>query len=165
MNKVLVGSFEIDECATCHGLFFDNFELDKLDESHEGSGPDLERILSYEPSPDPGRPKLNCPTCDIKMFEHRFSAACEVRVDECGKCGGLWLEMGELGLIRKGFATEGERANLVRRLTDGMGLGVAEVQQTERGKELDARIEQQRSYGLTARTRRIGALVNWICTD
>ena len=33
----------------------------------------------------------------------------EVEVDECGACGGIWLDYGELGQIRNQFLTEEER--------------------------------------------------------
>ena len=60
MQSLVIDRVEIDECQSCHGLFFDNFEIKKLDEEHEGSGSELERILSYERAKTQRTEKQRC---------------------------------------------------------------------------------------------------------
>jgi Zn-finger nucleic acid-binding protein len=43
------------------------------------------------------------------MMRHFFSVRREVQVDECPKCGGVWLDYGELAAIRNQFESEEER--------------------------------------------------------
>ena len=45
----------------------------------------------------------------ITLMRHFFSVKREVEVDECPKCGGFWLDYGELGQIRGQFSSEEER--------------------------------------------------------
>ncbi len=43
------------------------------------------------------------------MMRHFFSPRKAVEVDECPKCGGHWLDYGELGTIRSQHGTEDDR--------------------------------------------------------
>jgi len=147
MHQVKIGGAEIDECPTCHGLYFDNFELNKVDEQNEGDGPELDRILSYDSEVVGTRPKLVCPKCSMKMREHRYSAACEVKVDECSSCGALWLDKGELGLIRKNFASDEDRAKLIDVLATTLGYDMARHKQEEEGKRHEVRLNRRLGIG------------------
>ena len=65
------------------------------------------RDPAHEPDPAARR---NCPVCeDMIMMQHFFSVKRHVAVDECPKCGGVWLDAGELGGIRDLFETEEAR--------------------------------------------------------
>ncbi|MFQ5746732.1 MAG: zf-TFIIB domain-containing protein [Gemmatimonadota bacterium] len=51
-----------------------------------------------------------CPKCgDAVMHRHFFSVRRAVALDECPKCGGFWLDAGELGRIRNLFESEEDR--------------------------------------------------------
>lgn len=41
---------------------------------------------------------MKCPKCGADLKEIKNS---EVAVDVCGECGGMWLDAGELELLRK----------------------------------------------------------------
>ncbi len=41
---------------------------------------------------------LQCPRCDGQLAETAFE---NVRIDRCGKCGGVWLDAGELEQLTK----------------------------------------------------------------
>ncbi|MDO8737088.1 MAG: zf-TFIIB domain-containing protein [Thermoleophilia bacterium] len=41
---------------------------------------------------------MQCPKCSVEMDEVR---KLDVVVDSCSKCGGVWLDRGELDKIRK----------------------------------------------------------------
>lgn len=92
----------MDVCkGGCAGIWFDAFELQKVDEQQEISD---EWLLNIERDPavrvDASR-KRACPRCDgIKLKRHFFSAKRQIDVDLCPGCGGYWLDAGELEKIR-----------------------------------------------------------------
>ncbi|MEA1981107.1 MAG: zf-TFIIB domain-containing protein [candidate division Zixibacteria bacterium] len=111
MVEMNVGSITVDVCrGGCGGIWFDRFELQKVDEPHESAGEsllDIERNSNVKI--DPSR-KRKCPKCkDIIMMRHFFSVKKEVEVDECPNCAGFWIDYGELAFIRRQYNTEEER--------------------------------------------------------
>jgi len=91
----------VDVCHGCGGIWFDAFELQRVDEEQEVAG---ERLLRIDHDPhvavDASR-KRECPRCEgIKLHRHFFSAKRLVQVDQCPNCGGYWLDAGELAAIR-----------------------------------------------------------------
>jgi len=99
---VQVGSLVVDVCqGGCGGIWFDAFELQRVDEDKEVAG---ERLLHIQRDPkiqvDSTR-KRDCPRCSaVKLKRHFFSPKRRVEVDECPSCGGYWLDAGELAQIR-----------------------------------------------------------------
>src|SRR5215471_19825938 len=102
LTEIQVGSVAVDVCQNgCGGIWFDAFELERVDDEKESAGELLvdihrdERVVV-----DPTR-KRECPRCDgIKLQRHFFSAKRKVEVDQCPNCGGYWLDAGELEQIR-----------------------------------------------------------------
>ncbi|HEU4934426.1 MAG TPA: zf-TFIIB domain-containing protein [Pyrinomonadaceae bacterium] len=45
-----------------------------------------------------GTSSMACPRCDGSLKESKFE---EVLIDTCDKCGGVWLDSGELEQLRK----------------------------------------------------------------
>jgi hypothetical protein len=104
MKEVFISGVEIDFCRDgCKGLWFDNFELVKLDEVHEGKGEVLEEILAAK-GECPNRPeKLRCPRCNLPMKRRQFRYGSDVEIDNCYGCNGIFLDSGELAQIRKNY--------------------------------------------------------------
>ena len=83
LTQVQVGSLQVDVCqGGCGGIWFDAFELQRVDEERESAGEPLlqiqrdERVLV-----DPSR-KRECPRCPgIKLQRHFFSAKRRIEVD------------------------------------------------------------------------------------
>ena len=99
---VQVGAVEVDVCQNgCGGVWFDAFELKRVDEEHERAGDHLLQI-SRDPQMQLDRTrKRNCPRCtDIKLKRHHFSRTSQVEVDHCPNCAGYWLDADELQRIR-----------------------------------------------------------------
>jgi Zn-finger nucleic acid-binding protein len=111
LREKTIGDITVDICkGSCGGIWFDNFELKKFDESHESAGEALLDIERDESTTVDHSKRLKCPKCDdIVMMRHFFSVKKEVEVDECPNCAGVWLDTGELGKIRDLFDTEEER--------------------------------------------------------
>lgn len=111
LTEITVSGIQVDVCkGGCGGVWFDNFELEKFDEQHEHAG---EELLKIDINPDVVvnyEEKRSCPKCDdIKMMRHFFTVGRKVEIDECGGCGGVWLDVGELRGIRETFETEQAR--------------------------------------------------------
>lgn len=115
-----VGEVTVDVCrGGCGGVWFDNYELQKVDESFE---PADEGLLHVECDPavavDPTA-RRQCPCCDdTVMMRHHFSVRREIEVDRCPRCNGYFLDRGELAAIRGQFASEEARREAARQTFD-----------------------------------------------
>jgi uncharacterized protein len=92
----------VDICdGGCGGLWFDAFELGKVDESHELTDEDLLRPQFNLAAQVCDASKRSCPRCsDVRLLRHFFSPQRQVEVDTCPQCAGVWLDAGELQRIR-----------------------------------------------------------------
>ena len=112
LQPMTFSGITLDVCqGGCGGIWFDQFELQKVDEPHESAG---EAVLNVQRDPavtvDHSK-RRNCPRCPSRvMMRHFFSPKREVEVDECPECGGFWLDHGELGKIRNEYKTDAERS-------------------------------------------------------
>lgn len=112
LKEVSIEQIHLDVCKDgCGGIWFDRFELQKMDEPHEFTDENLIEVLAVASPAHVEQPgKRECPKCEgIIMMKHFFSPKKEVEVDHCPKCSGYWLDEGELFKIRKQFKTEEER--------------------------------------------------------
>jgi Zn-finger nucleic acid-binding protein len=99
----------VDVCENgCKGMWFDQGELAMMDQKNEGLGAALEAALRYPRSNDGKRGQITCPKCGIPMHTHKSKRDQEVNVDECYKCGGFFLDSGELTEIRNNFMADAE---------------------------------------------------------
>ena len=137
------GEIVVDVCgAGCGGIWFDAFELEKVDDAHESAGEALLDTAPDQPLEVDCRARRNCPRCaDTVMMRHFFGVKREVEIDECPGCGGIWLDRGELGAIRSQFASEAEKdratqawleKNVGTKLEEMRVRGQAERQRAER---------------------------------
>jgi uncharacterized protein len=148
LRPVQAGDVTIDVCiGGCGGMWFDNFELKKVDEPRESAGDLLINVVPREGLAIDWNKKRRCPKCqDIFLMRHFFSPQRRVEVDECGNCGGIWLDAGELALIREEFQQDAER----KRAQDSY---FEEMQQRQ--------LEPLRQSGQPDRARRIGNLLRF----
>jgi hypothetical protein len=102
LTETQVGSVAVDVCqGGCGGIWFDAFELQKVDEQDETAGEPLLNIERDERLVLDRSHKRECPRCtDVKLHRHFFSAKRRVEVDQCPNCAGYWLDAGELAMIR-----------------------------------------------------------------
>lgn len=136
LSEMKVEEITVDVCkGGCGGIWFDNFELEKIDEKHERAG---ETLLDIERNKDLNvdlKAKRDCPKCsDIKMMQHCFSVQQKVTIDECAGCGGVWLDAGELAQIRNLYDTEEQRHHAAEKyfssIFDGQLKGIKEKSET-----------------------------------
>ncbi len=102
----------VDVCeGGCGGIWFDAFELSKVDDQDEQAAEALLNIHRDERLMVDHARKRECPRCDgIKLKRHFFSARRQVQVDQCPNCAGYWLDAGELEKVRAERAESAERA-------------------------------------------------------
>jgi len=112
MTEEDFGGVKVDVCEKCGGIWFDWMELRSLDEKKEGHGPALEKALKAEFSNEP-RGTIKCPKCGMELKKHSYRFNKDVEIDECYSCGGIFLDSGELKLIREGFMNEKRRKEFV----------------------------------------------------
>ena len=105
------GKLTVDVCAGhCGGIWFDNRELQRVDEQSEAIGEQLLNIPRDPALKVDMTSKRRCPVCqNIKMMRHFFSVKRSIEVDECAGCGGIWLDANELARIRGEFVSADDR--------------------------------------------------------
>jgi len=137
LTPITVEDITVDVCENgCGGIWFDAFELQKVDEPKESAG---ERLLDIQRDKNIRvdlSQRRNCPKCqNTVMMQHFFSVKREVTVDECYQCGGFWLDYGELGRIRSLFGSEKERREAAKKyFEDVFGEELAKMHQESKEK-------------------------------
>jgi Zn-finger nucleic acid-binding protein len=88
----------LDICyGGCGGIWFDANELQRVDARAATS---LHTIWTApHKKVELTEPRL-CPRCPDQVLDRKwFSAAEKVEIDQCPKCGGIWLDAGEFSVI------------------------------------------------------------------
>lgn len=108
LKQLLVGEVIIDGCEDgCGGIWCDRFEIKKLNQLGDSEIEDLLSLAKNKKVEVVQNKKRRCPKCKmIVMQRHFFSVKKQVLVDECPKCGGYWLDAGELENIRQEFSSD-----------------------------------------------------------
>lgn len=122
MEEITVQDITVDACRNgCGGIWFDRFELQKVDEPHESLGESLLQIVTEGKVAVDHFQRRKCPKCeDIVLMRHFYSVKKEVVVDECPNCGGYWLDFGELGRIRSQYSSDDERKKAAEEYFDNI---------------------------------------------
>jgi len=109
LTPLSVGELTVDACeGGCGGIWFDHYELRKVDEPSEALGdPLLDLARAPAVAVDPSK-RYVCPACTdgVVLMRHFWSVKREVTIDECPECGGVFLDGGELARIRAEFPSE-----------------------------------------------------------
>lgn len=91
----------IDVCEKCGGIYFDNRELEKYDESFENSSEIIDFLNGKELINVDSAQVRVCPVCGTNMVKNFTSFNKEIEIDVCYSCGGKFLDNGELQKIRE----------------------------------------------------------------
>lgn len=100
LSRVSIGNVSIDVCqGGCAGIWFDKDEINKI-ENCKSETDILFRLKKNNNIIIDGNKEKNCPVCaDTKLIKHDLKDNFSLRIDECGKCGGIWLDAGEIELL------------------------------------------------------------------
>lgn len=152
LQELEVEGVTVDVCkGGCGGIWFDNFEIKKLDEEHELAGEELLDVERDESIVVDYSKRIKCPKCDdVVMKMHFFSVKKSVEVDECPGCGGFWLDAGELREIRGLYETEEEREKAAHEYFDEAFGEKLKAQQIENVEKL-------------AKAKKIANMFRYIC--
>lgn len=99
---------EVDYCIDCHGLWFDQGEIELLGEK-AGVSIDLAALEGASPSSSNER-YLRCPRCGKKMRKADLHGdGTMMIIDFCQMQHGLWFDRGETGTFVRSAGREGTR--------------------------------------------------------
>ena len=110
LTTVSVGAVQVDACDDgCGGIWFDAFELEKMDQPDEAANGLLDRMrIDIESLPDLKK-AITCPRCgDHELIRQQYPENRDIMIDKCEVCGGTWLDFGELFQIRSSNLTTDE---------------------------------------------------------
>jgi len=137
LKEISTGEVKVDVCNSgCRGVWFDEFELKKFDEPHE-----FQAQIIFASTEQPGKVNREekvryCPRCTGEVLWRRFNdIKDEVEVDQCPKCSGIWLDLGELLTIRSQYKTEAERQKAADEYLSGQ-LDAAKEYFDQKAKEV-----------------------------
>ena len=99
LRKKSIQGIDVDECAKCEGIWFENDELKQVKNKTDS---DL-NWMDFEIWKHPDRfkaksTKYNCPTCENSMDVLDYNNT-QVEIDYCTNCKGIWLDKNELQKI------------------------------------------------------------------
>lgn len=126
-------NIRLDVChGGCGGIWFDKFELDKLDEQKKADEGFLSSLEASKSMTVDLAKRIQCPKCsNIVMLRNFFSVKKEVEVDHCAGCGGYWLDAGELTRIHKEFPTAKDRLDATKKILDQISAPLMSQMQNE----------------------------------
>lgn len=116
----ILGQLTADVCQrSCGGVWLNATEIDLIDESHEQIGEQLMALEPERPRPVDHSRKRECPRCSPVVMMRRFwSPRRSVEIDECPHCRGIWIDVGELAMIRAEYPTADARKAATQALFD-----------------------------------------------
>ena len=105
------GEVLVDRCPSCDGVWLQRGELEAIQESLERDySKELRGIdvvgLAYERARLARRTDISCPNCGNPLNAEEYAYCSQIMVERCGKCGGIWLDSGELKALERFFEQE-----------------------------------------------------------
>jgi Zn-finger nucleic acid-binding protein len=87
-------------CATCRGFLMTNDNFGKLVRLRRATGRESDAAVRAIDPVDLRR-SLDCPGCGGRMETHPYYGPGRVVIDNCPRCGLIWLDAGELKTIEQ----------------------------------------------------------------
>lgn len=115
-------NLEIDVCSKCGGVWFDEGEF----RGAVGNITSFDFPEKYQVSPLKEKNqalhlherKLSCPKDGVNLETLHYDPPSGIYLDRCGKCGGVWLDGGEIALVKKQLAPNPTLDAMVRAFTE-----------------------------------------------
>ncbi|AIE87161.1 hypothetical protein OP10G_3793 [Fimbriimonas ginsengisoli Gsoil 348] len=98
----------IDACSKCAGIFFDEGEVGRIKAQGLAAFDALEDAVvpTIDVEAIADRPRA-CPSCGTTMDKFRYMYSSKLMLDECERCGGIWVQDGELRHMRQVLQEQG----------------------------------------------------------
>lgn len=100
MTEENFASARVDVCGACAGIWFDRGALARVDHKKKGAGPALKRALAVPPAAPRAPGVRTCPGCAVTLVGEIQGAYPAVHLDRCPACDGIFLDGGELAVLR-----------------------------------------------------------------
>lgn len=123
LKEMDIHGVKIDVCQVCEGIWFDKNELedvlkaDAFNTKTQGlSNPTMDGFeIPHSLACEINEKEAVCPRCNdgTKLVNKESRMEDNLFIDECPKCGGVWLDGGEIKYLRMNF---------FRDITDKMGM-------------------------------------------
>lgn len=115
LKEISVRNITVDVCSDgCGGVWFDREELEGFDHHSEEAPLELLRPVKNQNVAVDREADRKCPRCvDTLMWRKNYRSQYHLVVDFCPKCGGLFLDMGELEALRELNTNSGERQRVI----------------------------------------------------
>lgn len=98
----------IDACPKCAGIFFDDGEVAAIKAKGLDAMDELEKAVVPQVTTEAAQGKFRrCSNCGSAMDKFRYMYHSDVVLDQCERCGGIWVQDGELGRMREVLAASG----------------------------------------------------------
>lgn len=104
LRPIVEWGIQLDECEACEGIWFDDAELKRLLELGGDAARAADQRASPAGSPVPehstaARASRPCPRCREGMDRYRYNYSSPIELESCSRCGGIWVDSGELEAI------------------------------------------------------------------
>lgn len=115
MSEIIAYGLKVDVCTeSCGGVWFDAGELEQVDEVHERVDSRVLRPLGNQKVVVDRNRLRPCPRCPQTTLKRQLEdSLSEIEVDVCGGCEGVFLDFGELDLLRKNNSQRGEASAVI----------------------------------------------------
>lgn len=107
---------ELDVCMTgCGGVWFDASELENFDDEQELVSSSVLFSGKNQNSVVIDRAKIRkCPKCTLVDLDRNCHYSdFDIEIDSCPQCAGIWLDPGELNLLREQNQGREKRAKVI----------------------------------------------------
>jgi Zn-finger nucleic acid-binding protein len=94
MEQIMIDDTEIDRCSTCHGLWFDDGELEKMRNKEAASILDIGDVKTGKKQNEIEH--YRCPRCAGAMNRLVDPEQTHIWFEQCESCHGSFFDAGEL---------------------------------------------------------------------
>jgi len=100
------GVVEVDYCTTCHGVWLDKGELEKIQEVKVNDYSEELKLLPDYVGQSILLAKakdrtINCPVCQEELERREYGYSSQIMIDSCIHGHGIWLDRGEVADLEK----------------------------------------------------------------
>lgn len=133
-------NFKVDICKDgCSGIWFDAKEFEKCDEHSERFPQELLRVKKNASTVIDRNKQRPCPCCpSTTLTRVVLDKERGFEIDQCPKCSGHWLDIGELEKIR---ATNKEDIEIAARVATFEKKAAEDLKNPERARKVRAVLE------------------------
>ncbi|NND98443.1 MAG: zf-TFIIB domain-containing protein [Pirellulaceae bacterium] len=113
-------STEIEKCLTCGGVWLDEKELERIQDSTERDYTDEVKEFpnlvdrAYAMALAQSKPPVTCSVCNSVMERREHGGCSQILIDVCPQCRGVWLDHGELTALEVFFERAGLESEEIR---------------------------------------------------